>query len=78
MTRGCDSVNLFDPKRNLIAVYQKQADGSYSFLTTCALVAAEVTHLKDSNSNFLTEKMINEQSAVSTNINDSKNTKNGL
>lgn len=76
--RGCDSVNLFDPDRNLIAVYQKQPDGSYLFLTTCKLVPAEVKHLQDSNGNFLTEKMINQQSAVSTNIHDSTNTKNDL
>lgn len=76
--RGCDSVNLFDPNRNLIAVYQKQPDGSYSFLTTCKLVPAEVKHLQDSNGNFLTEKVINQQSAVSTNIHDSTNTKNDL
>ena len=72
--RGCDSVNLFDPNRNLIAVYQKQADRSYLFLTTCKLVPAEVKHLQDSNGNFLTAKMINEQNALSTNIQDSTNT----
>lgn len=76
--RGCDSVNLFDPDRNLIAVYQKQPDGSYLFLTTCKLVPAEVKHLYDSNGNFLTEKMINQQSAVSRNIHDFTNTKNDL
>jgi hypothetical protein len=76
--RGCDSVNLFDPDKNLIAVYQKQLDGSYLFLTTCKLVPVEVKHLQDSNGNFLTEKMINQQSAVSTNIHDSTNTKNDL
>lgn len=76
--RGCDSVNLFDPDRNLIAVYQKQQDGSYLFLTTCKLVPAEVKHLQNSNGNFLTEKMINRQGAVSTNIHDSTNTKNDL
>ena len=76
--RGCDSVNLFDPDTNVIAVYQKQPDGSCLFLTTCKLVPAEVKHLQDSNGNFLTEKMINQQNAVSTNIHDSTNTKNDL
>ena len=76
--RGCDSVNLFDPNTNVIAVYQKQPDGSCLFLTTCKLVPAEVKHLQDSNGNFLTEKMINQQNAVSTNIHDSTNTKNDL
>ena len=76
--RGYDSVNLFDPNTNVIAVYQKQRDGSCLFLTTCKLVPAEVKHLKDSNGNFLTETMINQQNAISTKINDSKNTKNDL
>lgn len=76
--RGCDSVNLFDPATNLIAVYEKQPDGSNLFLTTCTLTPLEVKHLKSNNGNFLTEKMINEQSAVSTNIQDLKNTNNDL
>jgi len=76
--RGYDSVNLFDPDTNAIAVYQKQPDGSCLFLTTCKLVSAEVKHLQDSNGNFLTEKMLNQQNAVSTNIHDSTNTKNDL
>ena len=76
--RGCDSVNLFDPDTNVIAVYQKQPDGSRLFLTTCKLVPAEIKHLENSDGNFLTEKMINQQNAVSTNIHDSTNTKNDL
>jgi len=76
--RSCGSVNLFDPNTNVIAVYQKQRDGSCLFLTTCKLVPAEVKHLQDSNGNFLTEKMINQQNAISTKIHDSKNTKNDL
>ena len=76
--RGCDSVNLFDPDTNLIAVYEKQPDGSNLFLTTCTLTPLEVKHLRSNNGNFLTEKMIKEQSAVSTNIQDSKNINNDL
>ena len=76
--RSCGSVNLFDPNTNVIAVYQKQRDGSCLFLTTCKLVPAEVKHLQDSNGNFLTEKMINQQNAISTKIHDSKNIKNDL
>lgn len=76
--RGCDSVNLFDPNRNVIAVYQKQPDGRYLFLTTSTLVLVEVEHLENTHGNFLTEKMINQQNAVSTNIHDSTNTKNDL
>ena len=76
--RGCDCLNLFDEDTNVIAVYQKQPDGSYLFLTTCTLVPAEVKHLQASDGNFLTERMINQQNAVSRNIHDSKNTKNDL
>lgn len=76
--RGCDSVNLFDPATNLIAAYEKQPDGSNLFLTTCTLTPLEVKHLKSNNGNFLTEKMINVQSAVSTNIQDLKNINNDL
>nr|QUS63973.1 hypothetical protein [Haslea silbo] len=69
--RGCDSVNLFDPATNLIAVYEKQPDGRNLFLTTCTLTPLEVNHLESTHGNFLTEKMINQQRAVSTNIQDS-------
>lgn len=58
--RGCDSVNLFDRNTNVIAIYQKQPHESCLVLTTCKLVRPEVTHLKDSNGNFLTEVMINQ------------------
>ena len=40
--RGCDSVNLFDPDTNVIAVYEKQPDGSNLFLTTCTLTDLEL------------------------------------
>ena len=76
--RGCDCVNLFDPDTNLIAVYKKQPDGSNLFLTTCRLTPLELKHLKDTNGNFLPEKMIKQQSAVSTNIQDLTNTNNDL
>jgi hypothetical protein len=76
--RSCDSVNLFDPDTNLIVVYQKQPDGSNLFLTTCKLTPLEVTHLKDTNGNFLPERMIKQQSAISTNIQDPTNTNNDL
>jgi hypothetical protein len=38
---SCDSVNLFDPDTNVIEVYSKQPDRSYSFLTTCPLTERE-------------------------------------
>ena len=76
--RGCDSVNLFDPDTNIIPIYEKQSDGTCLFLTTCQLDEAEATHLKNSNGNFLTKTMINQQNAVSISIHDSTNTKNDL
>ena len=76
--RGCKCVNLFDPDTNLIAVYQKQPDGSNLFLTTCQLTQMEGDHLKATNGNFGTERILKEQSAVSTNIQDNRNNNNGL
>jgi hypothetical protein len=66
---------LFDPETNLIAVYQKQPDGSNLFLTTCPLTRLEVDHLYETNGNFLTDKIIKQQHAVSTNLQDNGNMK---
>lgn len=77
-SRGCNCINIFDPDTKLIAVYQKQSDGSNLFLTTCALTDPESAHLKSSNGNFVTEKILKEQSAVSLNIQDNTNNNNGL
>ena len=76
--RGCNCINLFDPETNLIAVYQKQSDGSNLFLTTCELTVIEIDHLKANNGNFVTEIILKEQSAVSPNIQDNTNNNNGL
>jgi hypothetical protein len=76
--RGCNCINLFDPETNLIAVYQKQSDGSNLFLTTCELTVIEIDHLKANNGNFVTERILKEQSAVSPNIQDNTNNNNGL
>lgn len=64
--RGCNCINLFDLDTNLIAVYQKQSDGSHLFLTTCTLTDKEIDHLKATNGNFVTERVLKEQKAVST------------
>jgi len=77
-TRGCDCVNLFDLDTNLIAVYQKQPDGTNLFLTTCKLTQMERDHLKATNGNFVTERILKEQIAVSTEIIENKNNNNGL
>ena len=76
--RGCNCINLFDPETNLIAVYQKQSDGSNLFLTTCELTVIEIDHLKTNNGNFVTEIILKEQSAVSPNFQDNTNNNNGL
>ena len=66
--RGCDYVNLFDPDTNVIAVYEKQPDGSNLFLTTCTLTDRENDHLKSTNGNFVTEKILDQQNWVSEGI----------
>ena len=66
--RGCDCVNLFDPDTNVIAVYEKQPDGSNLFLTTCTLTDRESDHLKSTNGNFVTEKILDQQNWVSEGI----------
>lgn len=63
--RGGDCVNLFDPDTNVIAVYEKQPDGSNLFLTTCTLTDREEDHLKSTNGNFVTEKILEQQNWVS-------------
>lgn len=65
---GCDSINLYDPEANTITVFLKQPDGSGFFLTTCEPTEKELDYFKKSNGNFLTEKMIDQQKAVSTDI----------
>jgi len=47
-------------------------------LNVVMMVVRKVKHLQESDGNFLTEKMINQQNAVRTNIHDSTNTKNDL
>ena len=74
--RECDSVNLFDPDTNLIAVYQKQPDGTNLFLTTARLTQTERNHLMLTNGNFVTEKVLYEQQALSTQIQDTTITNN--
>ena len=59
--RGDDSVNLFDPDTKVIAVYQKQLDGSYLFLTTCTLGDREIDHLASTNGNFVSEEILKQQ-----------------
>lgn len=63
---------------NLIAVYQKQPNGSNLFLTTCKLTQIERDHLKATNGNFVTERILKEQSAVSTKILKNINNNNRL
>jgi hypothetical protein len=68
--RGCDCVSLFDLDTNLIAVSQKRPDGTNSFLTTARVNDKERTNLIATNGNFVTEKVLREQQALSTQIQD--------
>ena len=61
-------MNLFDPDTNVIAVYQKQLDGSYLFLTTCTLTDREIDHLESTNGNFVTDKILEQQNWLSEDI----------
>ncbi len=55
--RGYDSVNLYDRKTGIIAVFKKQEDGKYSqFTTSCKLTRMEQAYLFESGGNFVTEK----------------------
>ena len=70
--KSCDSINLFDLDTNLIAVYKKFPDGSYLFLTTCKLNQIERQNLIVTDGNFMTEKVLNNLKAVSTNVINNK------
>jgi hypothetical protein len=48
------------------------------FLTTCELTVIEIGHLIATDGEFVTEKVLDEQEAVSTNIQDNTNHNNGL
>ena len=63
--RGVETVNLFNTDSNIIAVYQKQPDGSNLFLTTCTLNEREKEHLIESNGNFCTTKVLDKKNWVS-------------
>lgn len=72
-SRGYDSLNIYDKRSRVIAVYKKNANGEYDFATTCKLTPAEEAHLYTSNGNFVTERVLNNQKALTirgTNKND--------
>ena len=66
--RGAAAINLFDPDTNVISVFTKQEDGSYSFLTTTKLTFLEEQHLKATNGNFVTQRVLEEQQSISTQV----------
>ena len=54
--RGYDSVNLYDPDTEVIAVLKKRSNGQYSrFATTCKLTDMERDFFLSSGGNFVTE-----------------------
>lgn len=55
--RGYNSVNIYDPETQVIAVFRKQGDGELSLFTTiCQLTPRERDYFLQSNGNFVTEK----------------------
>lgn len=76
--RGCNCINIFDPGRNLIAVYQKQPNENNLFLTSFKVTPMEKEHLMATGGNFVRERVLNEQKALTTQIKDNKNKNNGL
>jgi hypothetical protein len=70
---GYDSVNLYDPKARVIGIYKKQENGEYLFSTTCEVSAKEEAHLHESDGNYVTEAVLNNQKGLTitdTNTND--------
>jgi len=54
--RGYDSVNLYDPDTEVIAVFKKRSNGQSSrFATTCKLTDMERDFFLSSGGNFVTE-----------------------
>ena len=74
--RGYDSINLYDPATQVIAVFKKDENGG-RFTTTCQLNAMEDDHLLESGGNFVTEKNLKNPEALSIlkNLNNKENKK---
>lgn len=55
-THGYDSINIYDPDTEVIAVFKKLSNGQYSrFATTCELTDMERDFFLSSGGNFATE-----------------------
>ena len=79
--RSYDSVNLYDPETQVIAVFKKQGDGELSlFTTTCELTALEQDHLLKNGGNFMTEAILKQQNElpIQNNFHEEKGTNNDL
>ena len=79
--RGYDSVNLYDPETQVIAVFRKQGNGNLSrFTTTCELTPREQDHLFNSGGNFMTEANLKQQNElpIQNNFHEEKGTNNDL
>ena len=71
--RGYDSVNLYDPDKDVIAVYRKRSNGEYSiFATTCKLTKIERDFFLASGGNFVTEYNLKDSQVSPTIINTEK------
>lgn len=58
-----DSVNLLDPERNLLSVYEKLPGENY-FLTTLEMTDRELRHFKTTGGQFLSEKVLDFQQSL--------------
>ena len=54
-------------------MFQEQSDSRYKFLTTSQTTEAELNYFQASNANFLTEKIITAQKAVSGTVQEVNN-----
>ena len=62
--RGYDSVNVYDPNTDVIAVFRKRSNGQYSlFATTCKLTDMERDFFLSSGGNFVTEPNLKDPKA---------------
>ena len=59
--RGYDSLNIYDKRSGVIAVYKKIENGEYVFSTTCKLTFDEQYHLYKSDGNFVTQAVLNDR-----------------
>lgn len=58
-----DSINLYDPEKRILAVYEKLSGENY-FLTTLKMTDRELEYFKSTNGQFVSEKILNFQQSL--------------